>query len=300
MAGIETVQGSQPVEYVEESTFATAEMDPAMSWIGLVNSLSASVVTEEEIVKYLPDDATGHNLQTLTAEKVSELHDVEVTYKPQDLDFFQYFMGDSGALDPGLTPIQFGQQDRNNSEFQRLMGAVGEELSLEISEDSVAEVTGSFIVAATEDWQGTDYVGGGSHASASDPATDPPLKYSDLSNVQWGGTDISHAIESLTLTVSNELVVTKDPDAGLDSHVAAITPVDREITAELSLTYTDMSMAADVRSFTKQDLSFDFGPNAESWTVTDVAFPEFPYEFGPDDLVADSVSSVACTDLTYS
>lgn len=299
MPGITTVQGSQPVEYVEETTFASAEADGAYNWIGLVNSVSTSIVTEEEIVKYLPDDTNAIDLQTLTAEQVSQLHEIEVTYHPQDLGFLDYFMGASGSLSNTLTSIQIGQQDKNNSEFSRTLGCVGEEISISISEDSVAEITASFLAADAEDWTGTDYVGAGSHATATDPATTPPLSYDDLGTVQWGGASLNHAIESLDLTISNDLVVVKDPDATTASHVDAITPVDREITLDLSLTYGDMSLAEDVRSFTKQDFTFNWGPASESWTVSDVAFPEAPYEFGPEDLVSDSVSSVPATDLAY-
>ncbi|MFB6236937.1 MAG: phage tail tube protein [Halopenitus sp.] len=296
MPGNTIVQGSQPVEYVEESTFATAVSNPAMSWIGLVTSFDVSIVTEEEIVKYLPDDADGIDLQTLTAEDVSHMYEVSVTYHPQDLAFLKYFLGGSGSLSPSLTPIQFGQQDKNNAEYNRIFGAVGESATLTIEEDSVAEIDCSFIAAATEDWTGTDYVGTGSHASA-DTAT--PLKYDDLANVQWGGVALSDSLESLTVEISNSLEVVKDPDAGIDSHIDAIVPVDREITSELGLTYSNMTMAEDVRSFTKQNLTFDFGPANESWTVYNQAFPEFPYEFGPEDLVADSVSSVPSDDLTF-
>lgn len=267
-----------------------------MNWIGLVTSFDASIVTEEEIVKYLPDDASGIDLQTLTAEDVSHMYEVSLTYHPQDLAFLDYFLGATGSLSPNLTPIQFGQQDKNNSEYNRIFGAVGESATLSIEEDSVAEVDCSFIAAATEDWTGTDYIGAGTHASAD---TTTPLKYDDLGNVQWGGTTLNDSIESLTVEISNSLEVVKDPDAGVDSHIDAIVPVDREITTELGLTYSDMSMAEDVRSFTKQDLTFDFGPNSESWTVSNQAFPEFPYEFGPEDLVADSVSSVPADDLTF-
>lgn len=300
MPGITTIQGSQPVEYVEESSFASPETDPDMQWIGLVTSFSASIVSEEQIIKYLPDHDNAPDLQTLHAEKVSELHEVEITFYVQDLDFLKYFMGNPGSLTNSLDSIQFGQQDKNNGQFQRIFGGVGEEISISIEEDSAAEISASFICAATEDWSDTDYIGSGTHAQASDPATVSALGYDDLNNVQWGGSDLGHAIESLELSISNSLTVTKDPNSSLDSDVVAITPTDREITIDLSLTYEDMTMANDVRSFTKQDFTFDFGPNSESWTVYEVAFPEFPYEFGPEDLVADSVSSVAATSLSYS
>lgn len=296
MPGGSFTQGSQPVEFVEESTFATLEADAEYNWIGFVTSYNGSTMVEEDVFTYLPDDATGNDLQTIQAEKVSELHEVDMTYRPQDLDFFQYFTGAIGDTDPELSSLQFGEQNRNEGTYRRSYGAVGEEISLTIEEDSIAEVDASFTVAAQEDWSTTDYVGTGSHASE-DPAT--PLMFDDLSNVLWGGASLDGAVDSLTLTISNDLVVVKDPDAGLDSHVDGIVPVDREIDVELGITYDGFNMANNIRSFVKQDLTFDFGPNDESWTINDVAFPEFPYEFTADDLVADSVTSVRCSGLSY-
>lgn len=297
MAGEEYFQGAQPIEYVEETNFATSEDDASWNWIGLITGFSVNEMVEEEIVGYLPDGDTGLDLQTFTAEKVSELHDAEVTYHPQDDTFYQYFTGSDGGTAPDPTSLQFGMQDTQSGEFRRLAGAVGEELSIEISEDSVAEVTGSFIVADVIDDSTTDYVGTGTHSSES---TDAPLTYDDLGSIQWGGAALDEAIESLSITVSNDLTVVKDPDATTSSHVSAIVPVDREITVELSVTYDDFSMMRDVRSFLQQDLTFDWPVDTPvSWTINGIAFPEAPYEFAPDDLIADSLSSTPASDISW-
>lgn len=301
MAGISVLQGAQPVEYVEETTFNTEEADASWNWIGLVQSFSPSIMIEEEMISYLPDGATGLNLEQWTAEKVSEMHEVDISYVPQpgkEFEFLQYFTGAAGGTSASLTPLQLGYTDKDNGEYQRLFGCVGEEWSMTISEDSVAEVDCSFVCASTEDPQTTDYVGTGSHSTED---TSGALTYDDLSNITWGGSSLNHAIESLTLTVSNDLEVVKDPDQGdADSHVAAIVPVNREITVELTLTYQDLSMAQEVRSFNLKDFSFDVATtNTTTFTVNDQAFPEFPFEFGPEDLVSDSVESVPGSGLTY-
>ena len=291
-----TIQGAQPVEYVEESTFAQAPTDPSMSWVGLVTEAAVTVTPVEEVVRYLPDNDDAVDLQTLTAEKVSEMYNVELTYHPQDEAFYPYFLGGDGTLESDLTSVAMGFQDTNNGEYQQLLGCVGEELEITIEEDSIAEVSASFLAASSDgDWDSTDYVASGSHATEN---TAEPYSYDDLGSVQWGGSSIGDAIESLTVTVSNDLTVVKDPDSNLDSHIDSIVPTSREITTELALTYDDMSMVDDIRSFTKDDLGFNF-PTSTSWTVNNVAFPEAPYTFGPEDLVGDSVSSVACDGLSY-
>lgn len=299
MVGDTYIQGSQPVEYVEETAFATAETDPSMNWPGLVTSFNPTVVVEDQVVKYLPDHSSAVDLQTLTVEKVSEMHTIDMTYHPQDLTLFQYFMGGSGSLGSDLTSIEIGQADytASSTEYQAWLGVVGEELTLTIDQDSVAEVQCSFLATDVDgDWDTNDYIGKGSHASED---TTAPLSYDDLGSVQWGGSALGDAIETLTLTISNDLTVVKDPDATNNAHISGIVADDREITVELALTYDDMSIADTVRSFQKQDLTFDFGPSSESWTVTDAAFPELPYEMTPEDLIGDSVTSEPVPDLAY-
>lgn len=298
MAGETFVQGAQPVEYAEEADFGVPVADDTTwNWIGYVTSVDVSVMAEEEIVGYLPAGDDGFNLERFVAEKASEMYEVDITYHPQDLDFFQYFTGMDGGTSPEITPIQLGLQDNNNDEFSQITGLVGEEISLSIEEDSAAEVSCSFIGADATDWVSEDYVGTEGEHSSEDPSD--MLVYDDLSNVTWGGTSLDHAIESLDLTISNDLEIIKDPDSQLGSHIEAIVPTNREITTELSITYSDMQMANDVRDFTRQDLAFEFGPNDENWTVGNQAFPEFPFEFGPEDMIADSISSIPADSLTY-
>lgn len=295
MPGDSVVQSAQPVEYVEETTFGTDEADAAWSWIGAVTGFSVTQGVEVETVRYLGDDASAVDLQKLQNVKVSEAYEVEITYAPQDNAFYDYFLGAAGSLSSSLTPIQLGEQDKNNAEYRRIKGCVGEELTISIDEDSVAEVTATFVCADANNWSTTDYVGAGSHATEN---TAEPHSYDDLGNVNYGGAALADSVESLTLTVSNDLTVTKDPDATPASNIAAITPTSRDIELELSLTYDDMSMAQTVRNYTAQNFTYDF-PSTTSWTVTDVAFPEFPYEFGPDDLIGDTLTSDPATDLSF-
>lgn len=296
MPGDSVIQGRQPVEYVEESSFGSDESDGTYNWIGAVTSFSVTPGVESTRVQYLPADDATDKLQTHQNVKVSEAYSVDITYHPQDFTFFQYITGSDGGLADSLTNIQFGEQDEDNSEYRRIKGAVGEELSITISEDEVAEVEASFIAADVNDWAGSDYVGTGSHASED---TSEPYTYDDLGTVNLGGSALDGSVSSLTLTISNDLTVVKDPDASPASHIAAIVPTSREITAELDLTYNNMNMAQTVRNYTKQDLTFNF-PSSTSWTVSDTAYPEFPYEFTPEDLVGDTVTSDPATNLTWS
>lgn len=307
MPGQTFVQGSQPVEYVEESTFAQTPTDPDMSWFGMITSHS---VTQEVIsanIRYLPEDGASNKLETVHNEKVSEAYEAELTYHPQNFNVFQYFTGAAGTTSDSMSSVTIGEQDENNSEYRRILGATGEELSLTVSEDSAAECTATFLGADSTDWNQYDYInsdassGGadgteGSHAT--NPGTDP-IAYDDLTAIALGGTQIGDAVEELVLTVTNELVVVKDPtNNSRNSQIDALTPVTREIVVELSLTYDDMSMASQIRSYSPQDLTFTL--NGTNFTVSDVQFPEFPYEMTPEDMVGDTISSDPCSGLTWS
>lgn len=297
MPGNTYVQGAQPVEYVSESSFATDEADASYNWIGLVTSHSVTQEVVSANIRYLPGNDSTDKLENVRNEKVSEAYESEITYHPQDFTFLQYFTGSSSGTSDTVDSVQIGEQNESGSsdEFRRILGAVGEEWSLTISEDSAAECTATLLGADSNDWSATDYVGAGSHATENSA---DPFTYDDLSSVQLGGSNVSDAIEELVLTVTNELVIVKDPNVSINSNIAAIVPVTREIVVELSLTYDDMSMAQTVRNYTPQDLTFDVG--ATSFTVNDVQFPEFPYEMTPEDMVGDTVSSDPCSGLSWS
>lgn len=300
MPGVNTVQGSQPVEYVEETDFATEEPDAAYNWFGLVTSHSVTQGVESENVRYLPADGANDKLETVQNVKVSEAYSAEMTWSLQTLDELSYFTGTTGDTSDDIDSIQIGEQNEDSGEFRRLLGCVGEELTLTIEEDGVVEVTASFVAADATNWSETDYVDtAGSHASAN---TSEPSTYDDLSSVQLGGSGLGDSIESLTLTISNNLTTVKDPDAGRDTQIAAIVPTSREISVELALTYDDMSMADTVRSYTAENLTFDLDTTSgtNSFTVNDVQFPEMPYEFAPDDLVGDTVTSDPATGVLWS
>lgn len=296
MVGDSVIKGSQPVEYVEESSFATEEPDTASyNWIGIGTSWNPTQGVNQETLDYLPEFGASNKLSKKMNVKHSEMWESDLTYHPQNWNLLQYFTGADGATSDSLSSIQFGHIDEDNDEFQRFLGGVGEEVTVSVDEDGTFEVDGSFIFADGTDWTSTDYVGvDGSHASED---TTEPMKYADLANVQYGGESLDGAIESLEFSVSNDIAVVKDPDAGRESLIASLVPVDREITVDLTLTYNNMNMASDVRSYTPKDLTFDI--DGTTFTITDVQFPEFPFELTPTDLISDSVTSDPCGDITW-
>jgi len=395
MAGQNVVLGSQPVEYVEESNFATEEGDATYSWFGIIDSWSAEQGVESESITYLPEYNATNKLEKRVNVKLREMYSADITYHPQTgFDFLKFFTGSVGGTSDDVPSLQAGEinESVDPTEFRRLLGGVGEEVTISVEEDGVAEVEGSFIFADANDWSENDYVfdsgitalsnpvtpassevsvqttsvdtgqvvlydgsdneldrvdasssgyidstqvsgtdvvsvrlvntdstyssetisvnsdtGGsgtdetadvsasGGHASED---TTEPLSYDDLANVKWGGQDMDGMIESVELTISNEIAEVRDPNVDRGTQLAALIPVDREITIDVSFTYENFDVLQDVRSYTAKDFEFDLGNT--TFTVTDVQFPEAPYEYTADDLVSDSLTSDPASSITWS
>lgn len=296
MPGDNVVKGAQPVEWGEETTFATELADThSWNWFGLGTSWNPTQGVNQETIDYLPEFGSSNKLSKKVNVKHSEMWESDVTYHPQNLDLLRFFTGSAGGTSDDLPSIQVGHIDEDNDEFQRLLGGVGEEVTVSVEEDGSFEVDGSFIFADGTDWVTSDYVGvDGTHAVED---TSEPFKYADLSNITYGGTALDGAVESLEFSISNDIAVTKDPDAGRASLISALTPVDREITVDVTLTYSDFNMASKVRDYTPQDFKFDI--DGTTFTISDVQFPEMPFEMTPTDLISDSVSSDPASDISW-
>lgn len=397
MAGKDVVIGAQPVEYAEETSFATdLPQDTSYNWVGIIDSWSAEQGVESESITYLPEYNATNKLEKRVNVKLREMYSADLTYHPQSgFDFLKYFTGTIGGTADDVPSIQFGEinESLNPEEFRRLKGGVGEEVTISVEEDGVAEVDGSFMFADANDWDDIDYVGGsgitaltnpvtpatnevsvkttsidngevalydgsdneldrvpanstnyedssqvsgttvvsirvvnsgatvtgetitvnedtggtgtteetasvdieGSHAAET---TTEPLSYDDLSDVKWGGQSMDGAVESVELSISNEIAEVRDPNVNRGTQLASLIPVDREVTVSVDFTYDSFDVLQDVRSYTAKDFEFTLGNT--TFTVTDVKFPEAPYEYTADDLVSDSLSSDPASSITWS
>ena len=297
MPGDNVVRGAQPVEYGKETDFATElPEDFDYEWFGLGTSWSPTQGVEQETIDYLPEYDAANKLSKKINVKHSEMWESDITYHPQnDFDFLQFWTGEIGGTSDDVPSIQVGHIDEDNDEFQRLLGGVGEEVTVSVDEDGTFEVDGSFIFADGTEWVVDDYVGtDGSHASED---TTEPFKYADLANITYAREPLDGAVESLEFSISNDIAVVKDPDAGRDTLIASLVPVDREITVDVTLTYSDFDMASKVRDYTPQDFEFDIDGTA--FTISGVQFPELPFEMSPTDLISDSVSSDPAADIIW-
>jgi hypothetical protein len=289
MPGESVIRGYQPIEYVNESSFASDEADASWNWFGIVNSWSVDQGVESESITYLPEYGGSNKLERRSNVKLREMYSADVTFHPQDnFDLLEFWTGSTSGVADDIPSIQVGEanEEPGTDEFRRLKGGVGEEITLSVEEDGVVELDGNFIFAEANDWGTSDYIGTGSHASE---VTTEPWTFDDLSNVQYSNSDLSGNVESLELTISNELVEVRDSNSSNSTQLDAIVPVDREVTVDVDLTYSDFDQLTDVTGYTASDFTFTIG--STNFTVKNVKFPEHPYEYTPDDLVSDTLSS---------
>ena len=295
MAGRDVVTGAQPVEYVEETTFAEPEVDADWEWWGIVESFSATPGVETESITYLPEYGATNKLEKRMNVKHRDMWEADITYHSQGFDELRFWTGEIGGTDDEVPTVQIGQIDESNDEFARWLGGMGEEVTVSVEEDSTVEMDGSFIFADGEDFVTDDYVDAeGSHAAED---TTEPFKYADLSNVEYGGVQLGGAIESLEFTISNDVAIVRDPDADRETLIDALQPVDREISVDLDLTYENFDIVEEVRAYEPKDLTFDIGTT--TFTIGGVQFPEAPYEFSADDLISDTVSSDPANSISW-
>lgn len=297
MPGEGVIKGAQPVEYADETSFATELTDTDFNWFGIVDSWSVDQGVESESITYLPEAEASNKLEKRVNVKLREMWEADLTYHPQtsDFSFFKYVTGDSTGLSDTLDSIQIGEVNEDaGPDYRRFLGGVGEELTMSVEEDSVVEIDTSWVFADETGWSSTDYTGTGSHASEDDTR---PLTYDDLANVKYNGSELDGMVESLELSVSNEIAQVRDPNNSRGTQIAALVPVDREITVDIDITYDAFGILDDVRSYTDANLTFDL--DGTSFTVEGVSFPEAPYEFTADDLVSDSISSDPCDGLSW-
>lgn len=299
MPGQNVVAGAQPVEYAEETDFATELTDDTnYEWFGIVDSWSAEQGVETESITYLPEYGADNKLEKRVNVKLREMYEGDITYHPQEgFDFLQYFTGEIGGTQDDVTSLQIGEVNESvePEEFRRLLGGVGEEVTISVEEDGVVEVDGSFMFADAEDWTDIDYVGTeGSHAVEN---TTEPLSYDDLSDVTYGGQPMDGMIESVELSISNEIAEVRDPNVERPTQLAALVPVDREVTVSVDFTYENFDILNEVRAYEPKNFEFTLG--GTTFDIDGVQFPQAPYEYTADDLVADSLDSDPASSVNW-
>jgi hypothetical protein len=310
------------IDYVEEATYGTTPANPALSWIGTVYSAKPVVKIKTDSKRFLP---SAQNTTTMAYNwrhtKVGTDIGLEIGYVPQTgtfSNFLKYFVGNKGTALGGdtMTPISVALQHANlpaptgwittQLPWHVFKGCVGTDFTFNAPEDGVIDCKGTFACQELAAPSATDPAGSGSHPAASTAAE---LTIDDISACQMKYSasgalaNCTDAINALSFKISNKIGFSKDIANSTSTRIAGYALNSRTITLDLDLDYfalenatpTGMSIT-DVRSLTAFDFAFTL--DGKTYTFKGLKFPELPYEFGPDDLLGDKVTSLAATDFT--
>ncbi|MHC1625254.1 MAG: phage tail tube protein [Methermicoccaceae archaeon] len=287
------ITGNQPVEYVDENTFATTPNNPAMQWFGLVEQFTPYIRTKTDDIRYLR--ANGEEaLESLSQYSTGQELELSFLVRPQSLQFWiDNVLGSATGTDDTLTSISVGHiVDVEGTPYYGLYrGCVVRSAILSFAEDRLCEL--SFVMASA-DYSGytdIDYVGSGSHALRS---TSAPLGQVD--SLTWGAEPFTDYVRELTIGVHYTLRRLVDIDAQSSTRTVAFIPAKRNIIVSLTMDFASMDMLSSVANLTSHDMVFTMGSN--TITIKDVAFPEFKGGFSADDLVETTLTSVPCKSIT--
>jgi hypothetical protein len=312
-------------EFILETTYGTTPTNPAMQWIGYVQSAKNARKTLTEDIKYLKSNAatTGRpdshkNVQT--GEEVG----LEIEYIPQIGNMFamsttpSLFVGAYGndAAAPYmptdvLPSYSIGLIDKwtdgstGGKEFNLYKGMLVQDFTLSVEVGTAvrcrATMLGQSLTPST-----TTYIGTGSHASE---LAAEPLGASHISDVQMrstGGTwsSILDVVNGLEVKISNKIELAKDLNSALTSKVAAAVCVSRDITVSLDVDYYDFTKQPtpnknyfsldDIIAFQSYDIAFLVEQGATDYYVSlcGAKFPELPFTYSLEGIMGEKMTSL--------
>lgn len=292
---MDVVMGNSPIEYVDEGTFAITPSDPAMQWMGLVESFTPTVRGVVRDTRYMAA-AGDEALEAVLTTKTGQELEIAARILPQSLTFWAtHALGAADGTADTLPSISIGHimDSISTAAYGVYRGCVVKSAKLTFARDEPATLDITWLAADFDGYADTDYIGLGSHASAS---TSSPLVWSDLTALTWGGASIEDYVQELSISVGYGLKAVKDVGAPTSTGIVALVPTRRDIVVSLTMDLDDADVLDSVRSLTKQSLVATI--SGSTCTVSGVAFPEFSGEFTADDLVEATLESVPCESIT--
>lgn len=312
-------------EIVIEATYGTTPTNPAMQWIGYVQSAKDNRKLLTEDIKYLKSNAatTGRpdshkNVQT--GEEVA----LEIEYIPQVGNMFvstaqpSLFSGSFstataapwqptdtipsysvGLIDKWTDPAGTGK------EFMVYKGMMVQDFTLAVEVGTALRCTASMVGQSFLPTAAT-YVGSGSHASELNAA---PLGASHVSDVQMrstGGTwsSIQDIVNGIEVKIANKIDFAKDLNSTLTSKINAAVLTSRDITVSLDVDFYDFTKAPtpnktyfaidDITAFQSYDIAFLVEQGATDYYISlcGAKFPELPFGYSLEGIMGEKLTSL--------
>jgi hypothetical protein len=320
-------------EFVEETVFGTTPTNPAMLWPGIVTMAKPVQKPKVESKFYLRQDYAATSGAAATSDgvsgarkhfKVGEEAGLELEIVPQAgtlLTIMKYAWGGTVALPTTVSDIMKStswamksQSMTGTNVFNLYKGSVMREITLTIPEDNTVTLKATLDSNEVTS-SSSDYVGSGSHAyeSAAAGLTSGSLaqigsgeyiamRKSAASPTAWSSAiNLADAVKSLEFRIVNKLTRVKDLQNTTSTRTKGFVCNSRDYVLSMELNYDDISVASadnkfsltDIRSLTPFDIQFAI--DGYKYTLVGVRWPELPYDWGSDDLLADKVTSLPIT-----
>lgn len=309
------------LEMVDETKYGVLPTNPEMEYIGVITSGSINDKPIIESGRFLPQvDYTDTVGQTRTSayyhqKTISEIT-VDVEYHPKSIEdgFLMYALGNptlsagsavTGAVDGLGTSFSVGSKILSSPKYLVYSGGYIQDFSLDVAKDGLANCSatamfanagvnvGSPTYTNTNNPMTTDYVGTGSHASAT---TGDILTFSDITTstlTPSGGSATDDIVESISLSISNSIRWIKDIGGGFSTKILSAALLGRDITIGLELAYDELALYNSIYSGKKFDYSMTF--DGYLFEFGGFVFPEYPVSMNPEELLGETIESTQAT-----
>lgn len=294
-------------EYVVETTFGAMPTNPAMQWIGLIQSLKATIKTEHEEYRTLKAAAATNKLQIEGDVLLGQSLDIDMDYVMQDWTFFKYVMSLTGGLTmtDDLANIALGLISPDATpKYAQLLGTKIDSAAVEIPERGKAKCTmklkGANVPVTTNNpWSVTNYKGTGSNATK---ASTPPIPWSGITAITYGGVVIpSSEVGGVKISIENKLEAVLDAYNTLSTKIGAIEPTERTIKVSLTLKKKTIdAIVALSNAFAAANLVITFASPATTLTFAGARIPQDVIDFAPTGLTSLDVEFSGITGLVFS
>lgn len=311
------------LEMVDETTYGVLPSAPEMSYIGVITDTTINDKPLIESGRFLPQDAYTDTVgKTRTSayyhQKTASEITVDIEYYPKSVEegFLLYALGNptlaagsavTGAVDGLGTSFSIGSKLLTSSKYLVYSGGYVTEFSLDIAKDGLASCSatcmfansginvGSPLYTNTDNPMSTDYISTGSHATTT---AGDILAFSDISASTLTpneGSAADDVVESVSLSISNNIRWIKDIGGGFTTKVTNAGLLGRDITLGLELVYDELDLYDEIYagteftySMTLDDYVFEFGG---------FKFPEYPVNMNPEELLGETIESTQATSI---
>ena len=248
-------------EWLEEASFATKPTDGTWKHFGgrILDATFNGGSTIEEY-DYLPGASATDPLGSKDSVKVGEEMSASLTINPVDWSLLPVVLS-ADSIDsytPGDTKNYISVGMLADSELGVMSGGAISSYQFTCNQGERAEVSVDIQGATFDGWSETDYIGTGSHSSVPSGI----WVWDDISSITYDSSPLSSMgmiLDSIAFTIEQPVEPVPDLSSSLNSGIADWDYGTRNISVELGVSLTDMSIDTDIFTGDDHTLGFTLG-----------------------------------------